>query len=61
MKYEAAATQFIEAIKVIADKPENLASLESYLSYHFPEWLQNHASTPVDLAREMWEFATMTA
>lgn len=60
MKYEAAAIQFIEAIKTIADKPENLVSLESYLSYHFPEWLQKHATTPADLAREMWEFANTT-
>ena len=59
MKYEAVAIQFIEAIKTIADKPENLASLENYLSYHFPEWLQKRANTPETLVCDMREFANM--
>lgn len=60
MKYEAVAIQFIEAIKTIADKPENLANLETYLSYHFAEWLQKYANTPEALACEMQEFANTT-
>ena len=30
-----AAEDFVNAIKTIANKPENLDNLESYLSYHF--------------------------
>lgn len=60
MKYERVAAQFIETIKTIADKPENLANLENYLSYHFPEWLKKYANTPADLVCEMKEFANMT-
>ena len=31
---------FIKAIKTIALKPDNLDNLETYLSYHFTEWLE---------------------
>lgn len=60
MKYERVAARFIQHIKTIAAKPENLANLESYLSHHFAEWLQKYASTPADLVGEMREFANMT-
>ena len=60
MKYERIATQFVEYIKTIAAKPENLDNLESYLSHHFDEWLQRYANTPVDLVCEMRKFANMT-
>lgn len=53
------AADFISAIKEIAGKPENLDNLESYLSYHFPEWLKKYANTPEKLAAEMAEFANM--
>lgn len=54
-----AASDFCAAIAEIAGKPENLANLESYLSYHFPAWLEKWASTPEDMACEMKEFAGM--
>lgn len=54
-----AATDFIEAIKLIATKPGNLDNLESYLSHHFPEWVSRWANSPEDLAAEMKEFARM--
>lgn len=57
--YEKLATQLCEAITTIAAKPENLANLEGYLSYHFPEWLNKWASTPADLVSEMRSFAEM--
>ena len=60
MKKEAqakAAEDFVNAIKTIANKPENLDNLESYLSYHFAEWLEKYANTPEDMAAEMREFA----
>lgn len=59
MKYERMAAQFVEHIKTIAAKPENLDNLENYLSHHFAEWLQKYANTPADLVCEMREFANM--
>lgn len=53
------AVEFVAAIKKIANKPENLDNLESYLSYCFPEWLEKYANTPEKLAAEMAEFANM--
>ena len=38
-KFEQEAKQFCEAIKTIAEKPENLENLELYLSIHFATWL----------------------
>ena len=59
-KYEKqAATDFVEAIKLIAAKPDNLDNLESYLSRHFSEWISKWANTPEDLAAEMKMFAEM--
>lgn len=54
-----AATDFVEAIKTIASKPENLENLESYLAQHFPEWLKKFAYDPDCIAAEMKEFANM--
>lgn len=50
---------FIEAIKTIALKPDNLDNLEIYLSYHFTEWLEKFANTPEKLAGELKNFAEM--
>lgn len=58
--YEKEAAQFIEAIKTIASKPENLENLESYLSIRFANWITKFASTPEDLVLEIQEFANMT-
>lgn len=52
-----AAADFVNAIKTIANKSENLDNLESYLSYHFAEWLEKYANTPDNIAAEMREFA----
>lgn len=62
MKKEAqakAAADFVNAIKTIANKPENLDNLENYLSMHFSEWLEKYANTPEDIAAEMRAFAEM--
>ena len=58
-KYEEQATQFCEAIRTLANKPENLENLESYLSRHFSEWISKWANTPEGLAAEMKMFAEM--
>ena len=53
------AKVFIEAIKTIAGKPENIDNLECYLRNHFDEWLEKYADTPEGLAYEMKNFAEM--
>ena len=50
---------FAEAIKRLAENPQNLENLESYLSWHFPEWLERYANTPENMAAEMLSFANM--
>ena len=50
---------FIEAIKTIASKTDNLDNLEIYLSYHFTEWLEKFADTPDKLSYELKHFAEM--
>ena len=52
-----AATTFVEAIKTIAQKPDNLKTLSDYLSIAFDEWLKTFANTPTDLAAELKMFA----
>ena len=58
-KYEKQATQFCEAIRALANKPENLNNLESYLTYNFDKWLKTWANSPENIAAEMKEFAEM--
>ena len=58
-KYEKQAAEFCEAIRTLANKPENLNNLESYLTYNFDKWLTTWANTPEGLAEEMKEFAEM--
>ena len=58
-KYTLEATQFCNAIRELASKPENLQNLESYLEWHFDKWLEKYASTPDDMAAEMESFAHM--
>ena len=58
-KYTLEAAQFCDAIRELANKPENLQNLESYLGYHFDKWLEKYASTPEDMAAEMSIFAQM--
>ena len=58
-KYTVEAEQFCNAIRELANKPENLQNLESYLEYHFDKWMEKYASTPDDIAAEMSSFAQM--
>lgn len=53
------AKQFIQAIKTISEKPQNLENLESYLSRHFPQWLKKFANTPENITAELKAFAEM--
>ena len=58
-KYAVEAAQFCNAIRELANKPENLQNLESYLEWHFDKWLEKYASTPDCIAAEMSDFAQM--
>ena len=58
-KYAVEAAQFCNAIRELANKPENLQNLESYLEWHFDKWLEKYASTPDCMAAEMSDFAQM--
>ena len=58
-KYTFEAAQFCNAIRELANKPENLQNLESYLEWHFDKWMEKYASTPDDMATEMSNFAQM--
>lgn len=52
-----AAAVFVEAIKRLAENPQNLENLQSYLERHFTLWLERYANTPEDMAAEMLSFA----
>lgn len=56
---QKAAADFVEAIKVIAQKPQNLDNLQSYLSMHFRRWMKKTANSPEALAAELQIFANM--
>ena len=58
-KYTVEAAQFCDAIRELANKPENLQNLESYLEWHFDTWMKKYASTPDSMAAEMSNFAQM--
>ena len=58
-KYTLEAAQFCNAIRELANKPENLQNLESYLEWHFDKWMEKYANTPDGIAAEMSSFAQM--
>ena len=57
--YNESAEMFVNAIRTIASKENNLSNLESYLSYHFQAWLEKYANSPENLASELKQFAEM--
>ncbi len=54
---ERLAKEFIEAIKAMAEKPENMDNFESYLSMHFDEWMEKYAYDPESLTSEVKLFS----
>ena len=56
---EVYAKIFCDAIKTIAEKPENLSNMESYLTWHFTEWLEKYGNCTENFAMEMKNFAEM--
>ena len=57
--YNESAKMFVNAIKTIASKENNLSNLQSYLSYHFQTWLEKYANSPEGLTNELKQFAEM--
>lgn len=58
-KYENLAYQLADAIVKLAGSEEHLNNFASYLSYHFPVWMEKWANTPETLVSEFCEFANM--
>lgn len=54
------AKVFTEAIKTLAENPDNLDNLKCYLEHHFDIWMEKYAHTPEGLTSEMKSFAEMT-
>lgn len=56
---EKYAEMFVNAIKELASKQDNLDNFESYLSRHFDVWIEKYANTPAGLVTELKHFAEM--
>lgn len=56
---EVYAKIFCDSIRTLAEKPENIDNMESYLTYGFTKWLNKYANNPEDFAMEMKSFAEM--
>lgn len=57
--FENEAADFCNAIKRLAENPDSLENLESYLSGHFQHWLEKFADKPENIAAELAAFAEM--
>lgn len=57
--YEDLALSLGDAIKRLASDEDHLNNFVSYLTQHFPEWLNKYANTPEGLVSEFTEFANM--
>ena len=53
------AMEFVKAIKMLAEKPDNMDNFECYLSMHFDEWMEKFAYNPENLTSEVKQFAEM--
>jgi hypothetical protein len=53
------AHELCKAIKKLGENENALSNFESYLSYHFKEWIEKFACTPEGLAAEFMTFANM--
>ena len=56
---EIYASRLANAIRKMASHDDALNNFESYLSYHFAEWLEKYANTPAGLVGEFESFANM--
>ena len=53
------AERLVNAIKRLANNPENLNNFECYLAKHFDKWLATWVTTPAGMASEFEMFAEM--
>lgn len=53
------AELFVNAIKELATKQDNLDNFKLYLSRHFDVWMEKFANTPESLTSELKQFAEM--
>ena len=53
------AHELVEAIKELAASEYALDNFESYLAYHFDDWLEDRASWPTGLVSEFKHFASI--
>lgn len=58
-QFEEEAADFCKAIKRLAENPDSLENLESYLSGHFQSWLEKFANKPENIAAELAAFTEM--
>lgn len=58
-KNEQNALELRAAIIALANSTEHMNNFVSYLTAHFPEWLEKYANTPEGLVSEFKEFANM--
>ena len=57
--YFIIAEELTNALKKLVNDPEKLSNFETYLGYHFPEWLEKYANTPGKFTAEIKEFASI--
>lgn len=57
--YEQIAEEFCKAIRKLASSENAINNFESYLSYHFPAWMEKYASYPEGLTSEFKAFSEM--
>lgn len=57
--FEKEASIFCTAILDLAARPEAVENLESYLSMHFAEWLEEYAHDPGNMAQELRDFSML--
>lgn len=53
MSNEELANIFTESIKRLAENPARLDNLNSYLTYHFDNWVEKFANTAEGLTSEI--------
>lgn len=56
-KYEELAHEFCAAIKKLGENERTLENLESYLSFHFCDWMKKYAHDPECITAELKCFA----
>lgn len=60
MNDKECAKMLCEAIKKLANNPNNLDNMRVYLENHFTIWMKKYADEPEYLAKEFKEFAEMS-